>query len=80
MKITAMLPNPTIAELARVYVAARNENLRSMKPWTKRIAAYEDATLRRLERERDADCTAYHTPASASLICLVSRMIDVLEA
>jgi hypothetical protein len=75
-----LLPNPTINQLARVYAAARNENLRAMKPWTNRIAAYEDAMLRRLERERDADSTAYWMPASAALICLVSRMIDVLNA
>jgi hypothetical protein len=80
MQITTMLPNPTIAELARVYNAARNENLLAMKPWTKRIELCEAAMLRRLERERDADSTAYHMPASPSLVCLVSRMIDVLGA
>lgn len=80
MQITTMLPNPTINQLVRVYGAARDENLRAMKPWTLRIAAYEDAMLRRLERERDADSTAYWMPASAALICLVSRMIDVLNA
>lgn len=75
-----LLPNPTINQLARVYAAARNENLRAMKPWTKRMELCEAAMLRRLERERDADSTAYWMPASASLICLVSRMIDVLNA
>ena len=80
MQITTMLPNPTINQLVRVYCAARDENLRAMKPWTLRTAAYEAAMLRRLERERDADATAYWMPASPSLVCLVSRMIDVLEA
>lgn len=77
--IQTMLPNPTINQLARVYQAARNERTNSHKPWTKRIAVYEDAMLRRLERERDYDSTAYWMPASASLICLVSRLIDVLS-
>lgn len=74
-----LLSNPTINQLARVYHAVRNERLNSRKPWTKRITAYEDAMLRRLERERDYDSTAYWMPASASLICLVSRLIDVLS-
>jgi hypothetical protein len=80
MQITDVLPNPTIHHVFRIYLAVREDHMKRKKPWTQRADAYEAALLRRIERERNYDSTAYHAPASSSLLCLAGRMIDVLSA
>lgn len=73
----ALLPAPTVAQVLHQTLPAMQHLASPDTAITLRHRAYALAYDRRLMREVDADRRTLDRPASASLVCLSSRLIDL---